>query len=57
LNRAVFELNKEKRDLIGAVEAAKVKLLAKDGDLKAAVDARDKAVKSAKAFNGPSGGG
>uniref|UniRef100_A0A2N9H4N6 Uncharacterized protein n=1 Tax=Fagus sylvatica TaxID=28930 RepID=A0A2N9H4N6_FAGSY len=34
LNRAVFELNKEKRDLIGAVEEAKVELIAKDGDVK-----------------------
>uniref|UniRef100_A0A2N9J2C0 Transposase (putative) gypsy type domain-containing protein n=1 Tax=Fagus sylvatica TaxID=28930 RepID=A0A2N9J2C0_FAGSY len=49
LNRAIFELNKEKRDLIGAVEAAKVKLLAKDGDLKAAVDARDKAYRKKQA--------
>ena len=27
LNREIFELNKEKRDLIGAVEVAKVELL------------------------------
>ena len=52
LNRAICELNKEKRDLIGAVEAAKVKLLAKDGDLKAAVDARDKAQKELKHLMG-----
>ena len=48
LNRAVFELNKEKRDLISAVEAAKVELIAKDGDVKATVDTHDEAQKELK---------
>jgi peptidoglycan hydrolase CwlO-like protein len=48
LNRVVFELNKKKRDLVGAVEAVKVDLIAKEGDLKAAVEARDEAVKEMK---------
>jgi predicted nucleic acid-binding Zn-ribbon protein len=52
LNRAVFELNKEKRDLLGAVEAVKVELLAKEGDVKAAVDACDEAVKEMKHLMG-----
>ncbi len=34
LNRAVFELNKENRDLIAVVEAVKVDLIAKEGDVR-----------------------
>ena len=48
LKRAVFELNTEKRDLVGVVEAVKVELLVKEGDVKAAMDARDEAVKEMK---------
>ena len=52
MNWAVFKLNKEKRDLIGVVEAIKVELLAKEGDVKAAVEAWDKAVKEMKHLMG-----
>uniref|UniRef100_A0A2N9HJ45 Uncharacterized protein n=1 Tax=Fagus sylvatica TaxID=28930 RepID=A0A2N9HJ45_FAGSY len=52
LNWAVFELNKEKRDLVGEVEAVKVDLIAKEDDVKAAVEARDKAVKEMKHLMG-----
>ncbi len=52
LNRAVFELNKEKRDFLGAMEAVKAELLAKEGDVKAAVDARDEVVKEMKHLMG-----
>ena len=48
LNRAVFELNKKKRDLVGVVEVVKVDLIAKEGDLKAVVEARDEVVKEMK---------
>uniref|UniRef100_A0A2N9GFW8 Uncharacterized protein n=1 Tax=Fagus sylvatica TaxID=28930 RepID=A0A2N9GFW8_FAGSY len=48
LNQAVFKLNKEKKDLLGVVEAVKVELLAKEGDVKAAMDACDEAVKEMK---------
>ena len=52
LKLAVFELNTEMRDLVGAVEAVKVELLAKEGEVKAAVDARDEAVKEMKHLMG-----
>ena len=52
LNWAVFELNKEKRGLIVAEEAVKVDLIAKEGDVKAAVEASDEAVKEMKHFMG-----
>uniref|UniRef100_A0A2N9F591 Transposase (putative) gypsy type domain-containing protein n=1 Tax=Fagus sylvatica TaxID=28930 RepID=A0A2N9F591_FAGSY len=52
LIRAVFELNKEKRGLIAAVEAVKVDLIAKEGDVKAAVEARDEAMKEMKHLMG-----
>ncbi len=52
LNQAVFKLNKEKKDLLGVVEAVKVELLAKEGDVKAAMDACDEAVKEMKHLMG-----
>ena len=52
MNQAVFELNKEKRDFLGAMEAVKAELLAKEGDMKAAVDARDEVVKEMKHLMG-----
>ena len=52
LNRGVFELNKEKRDLIGEVETIKAELLAKERDVKAVVEARDKAVKEMRHLMG-----
>ena len=45
LNKAVFELGKEKRDALTELEKAKVDLSTKDGDIKATVGARDNAVK------------
>ena len=52
LKQAVFELNTEKRDLIAAGEAVKVDLIAKEGDAKAAVDARDEAQKELRHLMG-----
>uniref|UniRef100_A0A2N9H8F7 Uncharacterized protein n=1 Tax=Fagus sylvatica TaxID=28930 RepID=A0A2N9H8F7_FAGSY len=52
LNRAVFELTKEKRNLLAELDAAKADLLAKDKDVKATVDARDEAVKEMKHLMG-----
>ena len=52
MNQAVFELNKEKRDFLSAMEAVKAELLAKEGDMKAAVDARDEVVKEMKHLMG-----
>lgn len=52
LNRAVFKLNKEKRDALEELEKAKFDLSAKDGDIKAAVDTRDGAVKEMKHLMG-----
>jgi hypothetical protein len=52
LNWVVFELSKEKRDALGELEKAKVDLATKDGDVKAAVDAFDEAMKEMRHLMG-----
>ena len=52
LNWVVFELSKEKRDALGELEKAKADLATKDGDVKAAVDAFDEAMKEMRHLMG-----
>jgi hypothetical protein len=52
LKRAVFELTAEKRDLLATVDSVKVDLAAREGDAKAAIDARDAAQKDLKHLMG-----
>jgi hypothetical protein len=52
LKRAVFELTAEKRDLLATVDSVKVDLAAREGDAKAAIDARDAAQKELKHLMG-----
>lgn len=52
LNRAIFELSKEKRDSLEELEKVKVDLAAKDGDIKATVEAQDGAMKEMKHLMG-----
>ncbi len=44
LNRAVTELAKEKRDGVIELEKLRAKLAVRDGDVKVAMEAKDKAV-------------
>uniref|UniRef100_A0A2N9FV71 Uncharacterized protein n=1 Tax=Fagus sylvatica TaxID=28930 RepID=A0A2N9FV71_FAGSY len=52
LKRAVFELTAEKRDLLATVDSVKVDLATREGDAKAAIDARDAAQKDLKHLMG-----
>jgi hypothetical protein len=52
VNRAVFELSKEKRDALEELEKTKVDLAIKDDDVKATMDARDEDVKEMKHLMG-----
>jgi peptidoglycan hydrolase CwlO-like protein len=52
LKRAVFELTAEKRDLLATVDSVKVDLAAREGDAKAAIEARDAAQKELKHLMG-----
>ena len=52
MNRAIFELSKEKRDSLEELEKVKVDLAAKDGDIKATVEAQDGAMKEMKHLMG-----
>ena len=52
MRRVVFELTAEKRDLLATVDLVKADLIAREGDAKAAIDARDEAQKQMKHLMG-----